>query len=391
MKKILLVCYGGGHVRIMAPLYNYLIENEYSVTFLALTSAATYLEQKNIPHVGFKDFSFLFAKEVSTYGEMLCDPNPSISIEESIYYLGASFYDLIDEVKDINKAHSLYQEHGRRIFNPVNSLKKIINYISPDLVITTNSPRAEKAALIAAKNASIPTIFINDNIWVIGSDNTSGALYTANQNIADYICVPLLESKNYLEKYRKSTYSKIIVTGSPVFDKLSTVKKNKNVIDIPRVLLADYNYSNNENTLDSTIRHELNKLAGEKKIKLEFRCHPNQPIDYSKFIFAKVSDNNLEIHQILGDFDVVITAISTVGLEAKLLGLGLISLEGILPLKNTPISYAEIGMSTGIYDCSNLLDKITYEFNESKIKKCNYLNNSLENIHNVIRLALKED
>ncbi|EJP7764353.1 hypothetical protein NY838_005076, partial [Escherichia coli] len=276
--------------------------------------------------------------------------NHLISKEETIYYLGASFLDLVNELNSEEDALSLYKKQGRRAFTPINSLKLIINYFSPDLIITTNAPRAEKAALIAAKELDIPRILINDNAWVIGADSQSGALYSAQNDLADYICVQLLESKNYLEKHSKDTKSEIVVTGTPVFDQLLSIERTENLDNIPRVLLADYDFStwnsNSAYQLDIAIRSELNDLARKGKIQLTFRPHPNQPIDYSAFSHANISNPKTEVSEVIGNYDVIITAISTVGLEAKLLGLGLVSLEGIRTLNESTVSYAELGIST---------------------------------------------
>lgn len=392
MKKIFLVCYGGGHVRIMAPLYKYLVQHNYSVNILALTIAGSYLKEVNIPYYSFKDFAHLFDNKVIDYGNKLAENNHLISKEETIYYLGASFLDLVNELNSEEDALTLYKKQGRRAFVPTNSLKLIINHFSPDLVITTNSPRAEKAALIAAKELNIPRILINDNAWVIGADSQSGALYSAQNDLADYICVQLLESKNYLEKQSKGSKSEIVVTGTPVFDQLSSIERTENPDNIPRVLLADYNFStwnsNSAYQLDISIRSELNNLAREGKIQLTFRPHPNQPIDYSAFKHANVSNPKTEVSEVIGNYDVVITAISTVGLEAKLLGLGLVSLEGIRTSNENTVSYAELGISTGISNCINLLDAINLEFNKSKNHFYKYSNNSLEKIHTIIQKLL---
>lgn len=73
-KKLLMVCYGGGHVTIIEPLYQQL-KDKYEITVLALTLAAPYLAARGVPYVTFRSFKELFDPEVVTTGEGLpCEP-----------------------------------------------------------------------------------------------------------------------------------------------------------------------------------------------------------------------------------------------------------------------------------------------------------------------------
>ena len=69
--------------------------------------------------------------------------------------------DLIDQFGK-EKAKEIWLNHGRQGFYPINFFKKILRNIKPDLVISTNSPRSEKAALRASKYLNIPSLCLVD-------------------------------------------------------------------------------------------------------------------------------------------------------------------------------------------------------------------------------------
>ena len=55
-KNILFVCYGGGHVNMIIPVYE-LIKNDprFNITILALTAAQPKLSKLGIPHITFRN------------------------------------------------------------------------------------------------------------------------------------------------------------------------------------------------------------------------------------------------------------------------------------------------------------------------------------------------
>ncbi|MCV5919735.1 hypothetical protein OFN60_40530, partial [Escherichia coli] len=67
----------------------------------------------------------------------------------------------------------------------------------------------------AAKKCGVPTLCINDGLWIEGG--LSGVLDIANDELADIICVLSSEVKSNLEASRKSRSARIVATGTPVF------------------------------------------------------------------------------------------------------------------------------------------------------------------------------
>lgn len=365
-KTLMMVCYGGGHVKILEPLYQ-VLKSEYSVKILALTSAAGYLESKNVPYITFRDFKHCFSPKVIEYGKKLfldIKESNDVKVEESLYYLGCSYFDLVSDLGE-RDAIIRYKNEGRSVFYPENTVDKIISEVSPDILITTNAPRAERASLSAARKRGIPTLCINDGVWIEGA--TSGVLDIVNQNLADTICVLSKQVENRIAERRSDFRSKVIVTGTPVFDSIKSIKRQKKT-SITTILFADCDLPGSlpqypgikaDPTLGDRIRSKLNELAGMHNWIVIFRPHPSQTIDYSQYKNITVSDKRDSLHMLLAQSDIVITNISTVGIEGKAMGLGLVSIEGTV--YNRFNSFYELGMSTPVFHEDDIYDAVKKE------------------------------
>jgi hypothetical protein len=398
MEKLLMVCYGGGHVKIIAPLYQNL-KDSYDITVLALTVAGDYLDKLDIPFVRMCDFDELLTPEVLRIGkELIGKSNDSliVPIKETIAYHGFSFMDLINTEGSEILAYEKYEKLGRASFLPVATMNKIIKIIQPALVLATNSPKTERAALIAAKNARIPSVCINDNVWIEG-----GARQVADLECVDLLCVLSQEVKNELIDKTNFDQDNIVVTGTPVFDKLKLLNKSlKKSIDIAKkqtiILLADcdlpktspfYQGVTADPLFGDRVRSELNRLAVKNHWKMIFRPHPTQKSNYSMYSNIIESSNSDDLHELLANVDVVITAISTVGLEGKFIGKGLVSIEGSIYRKAG--SYSHLGLSTGISDEKNLEKAIIKELSIPRCANHNFYEGcSLVNIASCIRNLL---
>ena len=385
MKHILMVCYGGGHMKVIAPLYTEL-SNNYRVTVLALTSAGTYMRDQGIPSLGFHDFSFTRSPEIQEYGSDLASDIPENSVvsrEETIAYLGASLFDLINDLGCEEAAYNRYRIQGRGAFLPVASLQKIIAELKADGVVTTNAPRAERAALIAAKSLGLPSLCINDNLWITG-----GVLDVARENLADKICVLTNDVRERLINEAGVDGDKIIVTGSPVFDRLKKYKRKSSSNKKPRVLLADqvlpYQHPFLDiksvcHGIDEKVRVVLNSLASNGIIDVFFRPHPSQEYNYTEFNSCSLSPKSEDLHERLSMTDIVITAISTVGIEGKAMGLGLVSIEDTV--FSTQESYEKLGLSTGIRKAEELESAIFNEYAKLSEKSENELYQGISTIN----------
>lgn len=367
-KKILCVCYGGGHVTMIVPIVKRLAEF-YDIHVLGLTTARATLEKENIPCFSFRDLPL--NDKAANYGEMLVTDmveHPLIPKEESIAYMGLSYQSLVEDHGE-KQAKELYKKHGRAAFLPVNLMEHIIQEGNYDLVIATNSPRTERAAIIAAGKLGIPSLCIND---LFATEEIS---WVGQSGYANKICVLSEFVRERLINVGRPK-DEIVVTGNPAFDSLaelrnsnvrSVIRNNKGWQDSETVILWASNveraidpYSKREGdpSLPSRVEKELtNIVENNRDFRVIFRPHPSdtrRPITaHEKVELSSYADN---INELLTAVDCVIILVSTVGLQAALIGKPVLSIN--LSVFPHAIPYDEMGISIGVDNLKDLYPSI---------------------------------
>ncbi len=353
MLNVLFVVYGGGHARLVRPVIDYILDNyDCVINCLALTGARRELEgiySDRFNVLGYKDF--FFGEEVGVYGNRLMQDLLSvIDEEETVAYLGQNYLELLDAC-GADEAARVYKQGGRQIFLPINSLKTIINQIGPDKVVTTNSPRSEKAALIAARELGVESIAIIDMFSV--------RCESWLKNYADTVCVFDQGVKDALVGAGRA--AEVIVTGNPAFDSLvSECRKNRDVLIASKkalpftVLWASQREPKYAADLEMEGSPEL-PLAVEKELieifkensdwRLVVRNHPNEePRVYPSYIEVSTQDEQLGV--LLSRVHVVVTLTSTVGFQGRIFGCELVTIDGSVFSHTVP--YSKIGYSIGL-------------------------------------------
>lgn len=354
--RALLVGYGGGHSQLLIPVARELARRRWKVSILGLTTAARSLKRSGLPFRGFRDYVREDDERALEIGRRLTDeifsPDLGFSREESIAYLGLSYVDL-EKREGVDRARDLYEQHGRKAFLPVSVLGRVIDHVRPDVVVTTNSPRAERAAVVVAKEQNIPTVSLVDLFGI-------QEMY---ELCADTICVLSEETKAQLLREWPIPAQSIKVTGSPLFDEVirfrgsdrhsvkrevfgenPTPKTWMVWIDQPgyRLLSENRHYSRSEADILSdldTLRRQSRNLG----IGLAVRPHPSQSLGLFEDWRGQDADVRIfgggELYSILVAADVVVTRTSTAGLEAVLLGRPVVAVDPEPGLSNLPIAY----------------------------------------------------
>ncbi len=214
MKKVLFVCYGSGHVRMVVPVAHALqAAGLAQVQVLGLTTAARVVRAAGLPLLQFKDFLLPGDEAALALGqELLADMGAVQDPAESAAYLGLCFAELQAEVGP-QEARARYARLGRQAFLPVNTLRRILQVVQPDLLVVTNSPRAERAAVLAAASIGLPSVCIVD-LFAIDEVRWIGA-----PDYAQRVCVLNEEVKQFLISAGRKP-EQVVVTGNPAFDVL---------------------------------------------------------------------------------------------------------------------------------------------------------------------------
>jgi len=214
MKKVLFVCYGSGHVRMVVPVAKALqASGRADVAVLGLTTAAPVVRAAGLPLLQFKDF--IEAGDEPALGkgrELLTAMGEVQDPMETAAYLGLCCAELEAEVGPA-EARRRYAQLGRQAFLPVRTMKRFLQAVRPDLVVVTNSPRAERAAVIAANQLDVPSVcivdlFAVDEVRWIGAPDYSRKVCVLNEGVRDFLVAAGREP------------GQVVVTGNPAFDTL---------------------------------------------------------------------------------------------------------------------------------------------------------------------------
>lgn len=354
MKTVLVVTYGGGHARMVAPIVERLKgRNDIRIVLLALTTAQMIFDSLGIEYRTFKDYLTNADKDIRFHGQRLLkdlqDQGALVEREESIAYLGASYVDLLSKIGEANAAAE-YARLGRLAFCPTSFLERIFDVEAPDFVVVTNSPRAERAAVDVANSRGIRSLAMVD---LFGIHHFYPIQSTYVSVLSEFVIDNMRTEGVEIER------TNYWVTGNPAFDFVYSYKSRINKSHgLKRVLWADmpayWDVSRRElyvRTSEDILR-DLNDLllsARHLNFKLVVRPHPSQHLGlYKKFISEAECDliclsTELEPLAAVDGVDVVATYTSTLGVEAVLLGKPLVQLKNYLGPCDVPLG--EMGMA----------------------------------------------
>lgn len=366
MTRIMLVAYGGGHAALLAPVAQALIAKGHCVTFLALTTARAALDRLGIPSIGFSNLPEAIDTDALRWGhEIAGDLTVAgpVSSEETLAYLGASFRDLVDEYGE-DQARRRYSESGRQAFLPVATMRRVIKRIAPELVIATNSPRAERAAILAAGQLGIPSICAVDLFAL------QEVQWIGQPGYATRVCVLNDSVRSMLLTYGRKS-EEVVVTGNPAFDRLTAPETaqagaqlrqarswddgKKTVLWASQIEPEKHPFTDvyGDITLPRRVESHLRDIvAADENLRLVVRYHPSERIAFKSGVRVDLSPVSEPIATLLHAVDVVVVTASTVGLEAALAGRPVISIDNSIFTPDT--QYHAMGVSRGLRHLQDL-------------------------------------
>ncbi len=355
--KVLFVTYGGGHVKMLLPVIRELERRgSMEVKVIGLTTAAAVLAAANIPCLGFHDLVGDGDSQAMSWGAELLAGNasPLVDERESVAYLGLSFADLVIE-HGLAGAKELLQQRGRGAFLPVATMRRFLEWLKPDVVVTSNSPRAEQACIIAAAQMGIPSLCVVD---LFAIEEIS---YMGKEGYAQKICV-LNEyvQKRFLDAGRSR--HEVLVTGNPAFDALS----HESVRQAGVRIRERPGFSGKKLVLwvsqPEPAKHRMTGVEGDPRLPVHIRkklleiCqrypqwalivrpHPSEDLaTFQPHPGMVIAPQSEPLQPLLAAADVVICMTSTVGYEAALLGKPLIHLP--LSIYWNEADYTEMGLA----------------------------------------------
>lgn len=308
---------------------------------LALTTAAPVARAAGLPTIGIKDFLTAADEPWLAMGEKLAAQlaNAPVDLQESAAYLGLSYADLVAEHGE-PAAAAIYEKSGRQAFLPIRLMQRVLGQLRPQLICATNSPRAERAAVVAAGMLGIPSACVVD-LFAIDEKRWIGLA-----GFADRVCV-LNESvrKSLLAMQRKP--DEVLVTGNPAFDRLfepahalrASATRQRLQCGERRVLLwasqhepshHPWRQQAGDSSLPGRVLEALIAYVGSRgDWLLAVRPHPSEadPVlpDHPRI---RLTGRDWPLTELLYACDAVCTLTSTVGLEAHLIGKPVVQVSG---------------------------------------------------------------
>jgi len=363
--KALFVTYGGGHVHMVNNVARALTQlaSSAEIKILGLPSALPILEKTEFEVLSFADvIEPANDTQVLAWGEELATVHHSdhtgIDRAQSIAYLGLSFGDLVKSV-GYQAARKSVDTVGRNAFFPLTALNRAFDLTTPDIVITTNSPRAEAAAIAAANARNIPTIAMVDLFGGIKDYKIEAKDVTVlNEHALEMLCDAGIVDLDI---------SNVHFTGNPAFDSIienteqidcSALKKHipdlkekSSVLhaDIPAWVCPETGMAHIKSELE--ILDELTtvwRAANEAKAIYLLRPHPGQPRHLFRDFTAKHKDcylvDEFPLYMLLKSVDLLVARSTTVALEAVYMRKNILQLE---PHLHTDMPLAKMGVAVG--------------------------------------------
>lgn len=362
----LFVSYGGGHVKALLPVARRVRELGLAQpVYLALTTAAPAVRQAGIPMLGFHDVMTAEDERALRKGEELADQLQvqAAGRAESIAYLGLSYVEMENRLGP-QAAAEQYRRYGRQAFLPLGILERVIRRCQPGLLVATNSPRAERAAIEVARTMGVPSVCLLDLLGIWERD------LLARPDYADAVCVLNDAVRDSLLKAGRAPQD-VRVTGNPAFDTvrdpamIAAGAACRNQAGWDRLHVCLYASSPEPTGIPGVAgtgdaafprrveRALIDAVEANPSLALWVRRHPSEaPADEVDHPRIRVSPADMPLHACIHASDEVIVTVSTVGVEASLAG------KWVTQVRGSILDHLSPYLAMGIADRELTLDQL---------------------------------
>lgn len=354
-------------MQMVLPVAKRLHDSGVRVAIFALTTAIAVIKASRLPFFTYADLPQFADPATKAHGKKLAADLPAggaLHIIETQAYLGVNYRDL-ERLFGVMKAADLWATSGRQIFQPVPTLRELLFDLRPALVVATNSPRSEKAAIEAATDLGIPAVAMVDMFAL------QEMKWLSRPDFGRHLFV-LDESVRQRMIALGRPAAEVTVTGNPAFDTLldpQVIAAGQRLrvergwgeggrivilsASTPEPALHPFTGEPANPALPRSVEDKLRRIVGgDPRLELVIRRHPSEDQTVSAADRITQSPRTDYVGAVIHAVDTVVVTCSTVGLQAYLAGVPVISVEGSVFTKDAP--YGAYGMATPVADPSEL-------------------------------------
>lgn len=329
-----MAAYGGGHAAMIAPVARDLRAVGAEVDLIGFTTARAAFERAGLHAASVTclldpdpaaDAPYRLAVQPFLTG----NAHPDIRAEETEAYFTLGLRDLAERC-GLEEALSRVGVDGRKAFMPVSVMDRYIQRTSPDVVVSTTSPRFELALLRAARRRGVPSValgdlfLIDERRWILSGD------YAEHLTVISPVVAEELERDGLAGT---STH----VTGNPAFDLMKPEPgdlalrdalrrrlglEDRTIILWPAAQLGAVASDQRPYASPDQVVEAMERICRrDSNFAYILRPHPNAPFQMPDAAMTGVLDHGLlSAEEVLLVADVVCVEVSTMGLQAALLG-----------------------------------------------------------------------
>jgi hypothetical protein len=375
-RRAFFVTYGASHIAKIAPVIRELEIRGIECLVMALTIGHKKAKQMGLDPLGYRDFLPLLgerATDVLSIGESMQSGNthPDVDLHETHCYLGINYLEWLDDLGE-EAARAKYADRGRQGFMPVRFMGAVLDSLQPGLVVATSTPRTEEAAIRAAVQRGIPSLTMVD-LFAPPSDP-----FLRRPIHAQRITVISEEVRERFLEHQLDSIQ-VVTTGSPDFDELFDPREelaahaflqakgwlNRKVVLWAGILEpehADLRGAELGLAVERVLREWVRSTPGTALI---VRYHPGQ---YHEFPSLPPQDGvhvsipgKESIAPLLHASNTVIHQVSTVGLQAALLGKRVLHLGFSAWVQAADFDLSSLGNSEAVDSLLQLRTKLDAE------------------------------
>ena len=402
---VLFVTYGGGHVQMVLPVAQALQAQGVRVCVFPMTTAIALVDAAGLPYFTYADLPLMSDPRVQEAGARLAadmPPGGPLPLVETQAYMGCNYRDM-EASLGVVEAAAKWVDGGRTHFYPLATMKAVIDDLRPRLVVTTNSPRSERAAIEAATSLEVPAVVMVDSFAI------HEVKWLSRPTFGQKLLVLDERVKQMMIRHGRSA-GDITVTGNPAFDRIydpAVIADGRSMrqergwgrdgrqtilwASNPEPLVHPFTGEPADPTLPRTVENYLRILVLKNPLlELVIRRHPSEDQIIASGNRIHISRRSEDVHALIHAVDLVVVLTSTVALQAYLAGTPVISVAGSVFTKETP--YGDLGMATTVHELNDLgpiLAKILPTINRSEeIVPTSQFNRALNKVVSAINKQL---